>query len=218
MPVNKMEASKQVEKTWYVYALVRPDTVEIFYIGKGSVYANGIDRIDRHEEEARKGERSKKSNTIRELWVKGLQVQKCKLYETDSEADAMEYERALIMLMNANGNLANILYGGEPNRRFRSIIGRAEARRIEQRQGDFGDLVHFDNRITVSRTLREYRIRLGWSINKLAQEAAIVRQAAANAEAGQPIRADTAKALADALSRGYGREIDVLEIQGLNIL
>lgn len=67
-------------------------------------------------------------------------------------------------------------------------------------------------------TLREYRIRLGWSINKLAQEAGIVRQAAANAEAGQPIRADTAKALADALSRGYGREIDVLEIQGLNIL
>jgi transcriptional regulator with XRE-family HTH domain len=67
-------------------------------------------------------------------------------------------------------------------------------------------------------TLREYRIRLGWSINKLAQEAGIVRQAAANAEAGQPIRAETAKALADALSRGYGREIDVLEIQGLNIL
>ena len=215
MSVNKIEASKQIEKTWYVYALVRPDTVEIFYIGKGSVYANGIDRIDRHEEEASKGERSKKSDIIRELWAKGLQVQKCKLYETDSEVDAVEYERALIMLMNANGNLANILYGGEPNRRFRSIVGGAEARRIEQKQED---LVHFDNRITVSRTLREYRIRLGWSINKLAQEAAIVRQAAANAEAGQPIRAETAKALADALSRGYGREIDVLEIQGLNIL
>ncbi len=149
-----MEASKQVEKTWYVYALVRPDTVEIFYIGKGSVYAVGIDRIDRHEEEARKGERSKKSDIIRELWAKGLQVQKCKLYETDSETDAMEYERALIMLMNANGNLANILYGGEPNRRFRSILGGVETRRIEQRWGDFGDLVHFDNRITVSRTAR----------------------------------------------------------------
>ncbi len=67
-------------------------------------------------------------------------------------------------------------------------------------------------------TLREYRIRLGWSINKLAIEAGIVRQAAANAEAGQAIRADTAKALADALSRGYGREIDVLHIKGLNIL
>lgn len=67
-------------------------------------------------------------------------------------------------------------------------------------------------------TLREYRIRLGWSINKLAIEAGVVRQAAANAEAGQPIRAETAKALADALSRGYGQKIDVLDIQGLNIL
>lgn len=67
-------------------------------------------------------------------------------------------------------------------------------------------------------TLREYRIRLGWSINKLANEAGVVRQAAANAESGQPIRADTAKALADALSRGYGQQIDVLDIQGLNIL
>ena len=67
-------------------------------------------------------------------------------------------------------------------------------------------------------TLREFRIRLGWSINRLANEAGVVRQAAANAEAGQPIRAETAKAIADALSRGYGREVDVLEIEGLNIL
>ena len=67
-------------------------------------------------------------------------------------------------------------------------------------------------------TLREYRIRLGWSINRLAHEAGIARQAAANAEAGQPIRAETAKALAGALSRGYGKEIDVLDIQGLDIL
>jgi len=52
----------------------------------------------------------------------------------------------------------------------------------------------------------------------LANDAGVVRQVAANAEAGQPIRAETAKALADVLSRGYGREIDVLDIQGLNIL
>ena len=37
--------------------------------------------------------------------------------------------------------------------------------------------------------LREYRIELGWSINKLAQEAKITRQSAANAEDGQPIKA-----------------------------
>jgi transcriptional regulator with XRE-family HTH domain len=67
-------------------------------------------------------------------------------------------------------------------------------------------------------TLREYRIELGWSINKLATEAGIARQTAADAEAGQPIKAETARALADALSKAYGREIRVLDIKGLNIL
>ena len=67
-------------------------------------------------------------------------------------------------------------------------------------------------------TLREYRIKIGWSTNKLAQEARVARQTAADAEAGSPIKAETAKALADALSRAYGQEISVLDIQGLNIL
>jgi len=67
-------------------------------------------------------------------------------------------------------------------------------------------------------TLRQYRIELGWSINRLAQEAGITRQSAANAEDGNPIKAETAKAIADALSRGYGREIRVMDIQGLNVL
>ena len=66
--------------------------------------------------------------------------------------------------------------------------------------------------------LREYRIELGWSINKLAEEAKITRQSAANAENGQPIKAETAKAIADTLSRAYGREIRVMDIQGLNVL
>lgn len=66
--------------------------------------------------------------------------------------------------------------------------------------------------------LREYRIELGWSINKLAQEAKITRQSAANAEDGQPIKAETAKAIADTLGKAYGREIKVMDIQGLNIL
>ena len=37
------------------------------------------------------------------------------------------------------------------------------------------------------------------------------------AERGDLIRADTAKALADALSRAYGKEITPLDIEGLNI-
>ena len=67
-------------------------------------------------------------------------------------------------------------------------------------------------------TLREYRIELGWSINRLAQEAGLSRPTVADAEAGKPIKAETAKALADTLSRAYGRQIMVRDIQGLNIL
>ena len=66
-------------------------------------------------------------------------------------------------------------------------------------------------------TLREYRIQLGWSQTRLATESGLTRGAVANAESGGVIRAETAKALADTLSRGYGREINVLDIQGLNI-
>jgi DNA-binding XRE family transcriptional regulator len=66
--------------------------------------------------------------------------------------------------------------------------------------------------------LRELRINLGWTIQKLAQEAGVTRQAVYSAEKGDPIRANTAKALADALSRGYSHEIKPLDIDGLHIL
>ncbi len=67
-------------------------------------------------------------------------------------------------------------------------------------------------------TLRHYRINLGWSIYRLAHEAGISRPAAANAENGQPIKAETAKAIADALSRAYGQDIKPTDIEGLHIL
>lgn len=66
-------------------------------------------------------------------------------------------------------------------------------------------------------TLRELRILLGWSLNKLAREAGLARTAVTNAEKGTVIRAETAKGIADALSRGHGRAITVLDIDGLNI-
>lgn len=67
-------------------------------------------------------------------------------------------------------------------------------------------------------TLHELRINLGWTVQKLAEEAGVTRQAISNAEKGTPLRADTAKAIADALSRGYGREIKPSDIDGLRIL
>ena len=67
-------------------------------------------------------------------------------------------------------------------------------------------------------TLREMRLDLGWTVTKLAEEAGVSRQVIASAEKGDSIRADTAKALADALSRAYGREIKSYAIDRLNIL
>lgn len=67
-------------------------------------------------------------------------------------------------------------------------------------------------------TLRQYRLDLGWNASKLAQEAGVTRQSVALAEKGGFIQADTAKAIAEALSRAYGREIKPWDIEGLNIL
>ena len=67
-------------------------------------------------------------------------------------------------------------------------------------------------------TLKDYRVQLGWNVSTLAKHAGISRQAVNNAERGAAIQAETAKAIADALSKGYGREISVLNIRGLVII
>lgn len=66
-------------------------------------------------------------------------------------------------------------------------------------------------------TLRQYRLDLGWTISKLADEAKVTRQSISNAERGGTIQADTAKAIAEALSKAYGHEIKSWEIEGLHI-
>jgi predicted transcriptional regulator len=66
-------------------------------------------------------------------------------------------------------------------------------------------------------TLRELRITAGLSITKLSVEAGIARQAVKNAETGHVIRAETAKAIAEALSKALGHDVKVLDIEGLNI-
>jgi predicted transcriptional regulator len=66
-------------------------------------------------------------------------------------------------------------------------------------------------------TMREYRLNLGWSHRKMAQEAGLSAIAIKRAEDGIPVQPRTAKAIADALSRALNREIKPLEIEGLNI-
>jgi len=67
-------------------------------------------------------------------------------------------------------------------------------------------------------TLRQYRIDLGWTTAKLAESAGVSRQSVSAAERGSAIQADTAKAIAEALSKAYGRQIKPWDIEGLNIL
>lgn len=67
-------------------------------------------------------------------------------------------------------------------------------------------------------TLREFRINAGWSLRQLAEHAGVARQSVVSAERGDPIRPETAKAIADALSKVYKREIKPLDIDGLNIV
>lgn len=67
-------------------------------------------------------------------------------------------------------------------------------------------------------TLRQYRLDLGWNAKKLAEMAGVTRQSVALAERGGFIQAETAKAIAGALSNAYGRDIKPWEIEGLNIL
>lgn len=67
-------------------------------------------------------------------------------------------------------------------------------------------------------TLRIYRINLGWTQRRMAQEAGISQPVIKKAEDGEPILPASAKAIADALGKAYGKEIRPSDIEGLNIM
>ena len=98
------------EKNYYVYTLSYPDTGLVFYVGKGTVrIVKGLrERIDDHEAEAHQGIKSAKCAIIRDIWARGLQVQKAKVFKTDNEEEAIVYEQALIRLVDGNNILTNV--------------------------------------------------------------------------------------------------------------
>lgn len=65
--------------------------------------------------------------------------------------------------------------------------------------------------------LKTLRINLGWSQKDLARAAGVSTFVTSRAENGYRITAAKAKAIADAFSRAYGREIVVAEIEGLDV-
>jgi hypothetical protein len=76
-----------MEAKWYVYELIDPRDDSVFYVGKGCG-----NRIDAHEQEARKGVCSYKCNKIRHLWSLSLQIKKQAVAYFWDESDAYEHE------------------------------------------------------------------------------------------------------------------------------
>lgn len=101
--------SLQTQSIWYVYELADPLTGIAFYIGKGK----GA-RVDQHEKDAAKadGVCSEKINKIKELWAKGLQVQKRINAMFWDEQAAYDHETDLIDEIGLE-NLTNIMPGGQ---------------------------------------------------------------------------------------------------------
>jgi hypothetical protein len=110
LPMLEGRSIAPAGKKFYVYTLSYPDTGVVFYVGKGTVRAvKGLrERIDDHEAEAQQGVKSAKCAIIRDIWARGLQVQKTKVFETDNEEEAIVYEQALIRLMDGNNILTNV--------------------------------------------------------------------------------------------------------------
>ena len=67
-------------------------------------------------------------------------------------------------------------------------------------------------------TLKTFRVNLGWSQKDLAREAGTSTFTTSQAESGKRIAPRNAKAIADALSKAYNREIRVSDIEGLEVV
>jgi hypothetical protein len=114
------------DKQFYVYELRYPEgfldengedlSDLIFYIGKGTVLTEGVQRVDQHEMLAGSDYYDThgylphtKDGTIRRIWERSMQVKKCIAFETDEEAEALLYEREHIARY-ASLYLTNVKY------------------------------------------------------------------------------------------------------------
>lgn len=99
---KKIQASKGKQAKWYVYELVDPMDLNVFYVGKGKG-----NRINHHEREAKTGKYSNLSKVekIRAIWGAGMSVVKNKVacFWDEQAAYDCEHERIL-----SHPNLTNI--------------------------------------------------------------------------------------------------------------
>jgi len=108
---------------FYVYKLIDPRNKQPFYIGKGQGQ-----RLHHHEQEARRGKKSRKCNLIREIWEQQLEIQKEIVKEFDDEIAAYNYEADLINLIGLK-NLTNEIPGG-----FALAYGRTRSKSVTDRE------------------------------------------------------------------------------------
>jgi hypothetical protein len=92
---------------WYVYQLMDPTTMAVFYIGKGKG-----NRINDHEIDSARGVCSKKCNKIRYLKNAGFEIIKQKIALFWDEQAAYDFETDCIEEVGLD-NLTNILPGGQ---------------------------------------------------------------------------------------------------------
>lgn len=91
---------------FYVYELADPHTGVAFYVGKGQKR-----RMHDHEVEASKGTHTRKCDRIRNIWARGLKVEKRVVSTHGDENEALQAEFDLIAEYGLE-NLTNVLPGG----------------------------------------------------------------------------------------------------------
>jgi hypothetical protein len=108
---------------YYVYELIDPRTGAVFYVGKGQ-----WSRIDAHEREARQGKKSRKCQTISEIWDAGLSVKKRIVCRFKTDVEAFEFEAKHVAAVGRE-NLTNMRDGGMGGRvKFGAPVLLEEAR------------------------------------------------------------------------------------------
>src|SRR2546429_2776953 len=126
------------EKKYYVYELAYPESMggAVFYVGKGSrrkTWKGIIDRIDEHEKQAtqpdkvrRWGRNIEKCQAIQSIWGKGEQIVKRKVFWTDTEQEAYNWESKLIEKYGIE-NLTNKFRGGKPRSDRFLVVGSTQS-------------------------------------------------------------------------------------------
>jgi len=99
-------ASMQDKSHWYVYELIDPRTDTVFYVGKGKGQ-----RMYQHEQDAKRGICSKKTNKINSILGAGCEVHKRQVAFFWDESAAYDHETDVIEDYGLE-NLTNIMKGG----------------------------------------------------------------------------------------------------------